>query len=379
LLKDAAKILRSDGVATPKRLLLPSYTASIFKAAAAFLTRMRRASPPDVVIAYSIKTNPLPEILDLVRGHGMWAEAITQDEVAHALGCGIPSQHIVLNGPAKWWPAPHPVPGYAAVFCDSLPELRAVHQRVLSHRLAAEYVGVRLRPATVNSRFGIGLHDPDAFREVVRILRHLPRGQGVGFHFHIASSLVGVRTWRYLAENFLAAVKLLTERIGSRPAAVSLGGGWHPDDWTAFLGGDFRQLMASCRQQLPRLQRVLLEPGKALAQNAMCLLSRVLEVRRFSGWTEIVVDGSISELPDVRSHPHRIASLDSSGALDLWGPGRDRVLGRLCMEFDILSDAVQIPRSLRQGDFVAYLNSGAYDASMSYRFGRGAPPGAREG
>jgi diaminopimelate decarboxylase len=44
------------------------------------------------------------------------------------------------------------------------------------------------------------------------------------------------------------------------------------------------------------------------------------------------------------------------------------------MEFDILSDAVQVPRDIREGSLVVYLDAGAYDASMAYSFGRGGVP-----
>lgn len=370
VLKDVGRILRADSGDTPRRFLLTSYAASLFKEAAEFLPA-RSSSSPHVVIAYSIKTNPLPELLDLARGTGMWAEAITQCEVAHAISHGIAPEHTVLNGPGKWWPDRIKVAAYGAIFCDSLQELRRLSKLVASRKLETHCLGIRLRPATVNSRFGIDLSDPRAFTEVVRALRQLPRGQGVGFHFHMASSMVGVKTWRYLAENFITAVQVLTGHIGPRPATISFGGGWHPDDWAAFLRKDFQNLLEACRRHLPTVQRIILEPGKALSQRSMCLLTRVLEVRRSRWRTEMVVDGSIAELPDVRSHPHRIVSRTSAGKVGLWGPGNDRILGRLCMEFDILADAIRIPRHIRDGDLVAFLDAGAYDASMAYNFSRG--------
>jgi len=369
-LKDVGRILRSDGVETPRRFLLTSYAASLFQEATQFLPA-RSASSPRVVIAYSVKTNPLPELLDLVRDSGMWAEAITQCEVAHAIKHGIAPEHTVLNGPGKWWPERVQVPAYGAIFCDSIQELRNLYPRVADGRVKTRCLGVRLRPATVNSRFGIDLSDPRVFSEVVRTLKRLPSGQGIGFHFHMASSMVGVRTWRYLAENFITAVQVMIGHIGTRPSTISFGGGWHPDDWTAFLRRDFQKLAGACRRHLPTVQRIILEPGKALSQRAMCLLTRVLEIRRAPGHTEMVVDGSIAELPDVRSHPHRIVSRTSSGKVGLWGHGSDRVLGRLCMEFDILADAARIPRYVKEGDYVAFLDAGAYDASMAYHFSRG--------
>ncbi len=375
---DVGRILRAAAADTPKRFVLPSYASSLFKEAAACLPKKRKASGPDIVIAYSIKTNPLPELLSLARTHGMWAEAITQYEVAQALSHGIAPAHTVLNGPGKWWPAHLPATSYGAIFCDSLQELRALHPRVVRRQVVTDCLGVRLRPATVTSRFGIDLSDPRVFTEVVQILKRLPRGQGIGFHFHMASSMVGVRTWRYLAENFIMAVALMLQQIGARPATISFGGGWHPDDWTAFLRDDLRRLTEECRRHLPTVRRIILEPGKALSQRAMCLLTRVLEVRRGRERTELVVDGSIAELPDVRSHPHRIVSRNTAGKVAQWEEGGDRILGRLCMEFDILADTVRIPRHIKAGDCLAFLDAGAYDASMAYVFSRGFVPAVSE-
>lgn len=374
LLQDVQRILRTGWAETPRRFLLPDYATSTFRESASLLDRLQPAGQPDLVMAYSIKTNPSPELLGLARDAGLWAEAIAQSEVTHAVGLGFPPEQIVLNGPGKWWPAPVKTPRYGAIFCDSLQELRMLRPRLSSGDLVADYVGLRLRPATVNSRFGIGLHEPAVLAEAVALLQRLPRRQGLGFHFHIASSLFGVRTWHSLAENFLAAVGLLCDRLRGRPVVVSFGGGWHPDDWSDFLRGEFRQLVTACRRQLPMVRRIILEPGKALSQRSMCLLTHVLEVRRSRTRAELVVDASVAELPDVRSHPHRIASLGPSGGLALWGAGPDRVLGRLCMEFDILSDSVQAPKTVRRGDLLAYLDAGAYDASMAYSFGSGGLP-----
>ncbi|MDE3117467.1 MAG: hypothetical protein KGL03_00495 [Nitrospirota bacterium] len=374
LLQDVQRILRTGWAETPRRVLLPGYATSTFRESASLLDRLQPAGRPDLVMAYSIKTNPSPALLGLARDAGLWAEAIAQSEVTHAVGLGFPPEQIVLNGPGKWWLAPVKTPRYGAIFCDSLQELRMLRPRLSSGDLVADYVGLRLRPATVNSRFGIGLHEPAVLAEAVALLKRLPRRQGLGFHFHIASSLFGVRTWHSLAENFLAAVGLLCDRLRGRPVVVSFGGGWHPDDWSDFLRGEFRQLVTACRRQLPMVRRIILEPGKALSQRSMCLLTHVIEVRRSRTRTELVVDASVAELPDVRSHPHRIASLGPSGRLALWGTGPDRVLGRLCMEFDILSDSVQAPKTVRQGDLLAYLDAGAYDASMAYSFGSGGLP-----
>lgn len=368
--RDVGRLLGSGRTETPRRFLLKSYAASLFRRTAERRSR-RPLSSPQLVIAYSIKTNPLPDLLDLARQSGMWAEAITQCEVAHAMNRGIAPSRTVLNGPAKWWPDMIKGVAYGAVFCDSLEELRRLSAQVARKRVQTQCLGIRLRPGTVSSRFGIDLSEPEVFNEVVRLMKRLPTGQEIGFHFHIASSMIGVKTWRDLAYNFLTAVDILSAQIGPRRATISFGGGWHPDDWDGFMQRELPRLVTVCRRTLPHVHRLILEPGKALCQRTMCLLSRVLEVRRSRGRTEIVVDASIAELPDLRSHPHRMVSCKPDGRIALWERGSDRILGRLCMEFDILADTVQIPPRIKAGDLMAFLDAGAYDASMAYPFSRG--------
>ncbi|HZQ72421.1 MAG TPA: hypothetical protein VFB08_05860 [Burkholderiales bacterium] len=364
LRRDLLRVLRSGAGDTPRRFLLPEYAASQFREAARAASRVKAS--PRVVLAYSIKTNPFPGLLDLARAHGMRAEAITQAEVAHALRRGFRMEDTVLNGPAKWWPEPVRETGYAAIFCDSLQELRALRGALAAGRVRARSVGLRLRPATVRSRFGVDLSERKSFAEAVRLLRSLPRDQEIGFHFHQASSAVGVRTWQYLARNFIAAAGILGEHAGRPPAALSVGGGWHPDDWSRFLRAELGDLARLCRRQIPSLRELIVEPGKALAQRSMGLVMRVLEVRR----GELLVDGSVAELPDLPSHPHRFVSL-KAGKLASWPSGRTRLLGRLCMEFDVVGEALHPPAGLRAGDLVAVLDCGAYDASMAYLFSRG--------
>jgi diaminopimelate decarboxylase len=83
-----------------------------------------------------------------------------------------------------------------------------------------------------------------------------------------------------------------------------------------------------------------------------------------------VVDGGINDLPDLWSAPH--LAYIYSYAINSWLPvnrGTSRILGRLCMESDILYTAVEVPENCSVGDLLVVFNVGAYDTSMSYRFG----------
>jgi diaminopimelate decarboxylase len=51
--------------------------------------------------------------------------------------------------------------------------------------------------------------------------------------------------------------------------------------------------------------------------------------------------------------------------------GKTHLMGRLCMEHDIVARYVELPAGARVGDLLVFCDAGAYDRSMSYVFGRG--------
>jgi diaminopimelate decarboxylase len=84
------------------------------------------------------------------------------------------------------------------------------------------------------------------------------------------------------------------------------------------------------------------------------------------------VDGSIAELPMHFFQPHRILHRDSqTGELRPLRRGKTMLMGRLCMEHDIVARGVELPAGARAGDLLVFCDAGAYDRSMSYVFGRG--------
>ena len=68
----------------------------------------------------------------------------------------------------------------------------------------------------------------------------------------------------------------------------------------------------------------------------------MLDVRERGDVREVVVDASLAEIPRAGVYPHRILSRAGDDWRQ-WGQGPDRVLGRLCMEDDVLRVGVAIP------------------------------------
>jgi diaminopimelate decarboxylase len=336
-------------------------------------------STPDleVVIAYSAKTNPDARMLQLVREHGLHIEAISQHEVAAALASGYPEDEIVLNGPAKWWPRPVTSRPVHAIFCDSLEEFAALQQQPSA---TASIVGIRLRPPSAVSRFGIELSNAHSRTRLLELVRAMPETWALGCHFHIQSSVIGTHSWWQAFGSMLEEIACLSSESGRAVACVDIGGGWDPADWSSFLDR-LPLALHQLRKALPTVHELIIEPGKALAQRSGATVMSVLEVRRALDGTvhEVVVDGSVAEVPQFYNYPHPIAMRAVAEEATSWRPlgrGSARILGRLCMEKDIIATHLDIPRAVRAGDLIVVLDTGAYDRSTAYSFGLGSVPDA---
>ena len=356
---------------TPKWLFFESVAYFLFESMA---RASNQTTVPIVKAAYSVKTNPDARFLDLARQFGFLAETISQKEIDKAVSRGFTMEQIVLNGPGKWWPdgrrrrAP-----LHALFCDSIEEFENVLKVIQTDHPLSQIIGVRIRPPQIVSRFGIPVASFDAFRKLVQLVKILPSGYKLGIHFHIPSSEIGLQAWWRLFDSMLNWGKAIEAASGRKIQVIDIGGGFFPEDLQMEIQTRISHLRRSALRALPGLEEIILEPGKALTQPAMGLATRVLEMRRsVSGTTEVVVDGSIAELPDIWHYPHRVVWMRPEGSWKLLEqPGTSRIMGRLCMEGDILAESINVPREIRKGDILIFLDSGSYDRSMSYAFGRG--------
>jgi diaminopimelate decarboxylase len=357
-----ADLTAPDGAATtPRREIAPER----FRARVAEL----RDALPDALLAYSIKTCPHPVLLSEAHQQGLVAEAISLDELDAAVAVGFDPGKAILNGPAKWWPTRDAVRCWA-FFADSFAELEQLRRRLDDgFRLEAAVVGVRIAPRSVVSRFGIPLERTADIARAASLVGDLcdRLGAGWGIHFHHAESVLGPQRWQREAAGSLGLADPLAARLGRAPSVVDFGGGWHIDD-LPLIPDAVRHVLTygpSCLEEAT----LVVEPGKLLTEPAASVVTRVIVGGPRGKAREVVVDAALGDIPESRYRGHPIARWDG----DAWVPlkqGRDRILGRSCMETDILATNVDLD-GVGEGDHLAFGLCGAYDLSMAYPFGRG--------
>jgi diaminopimelate decarboxylase len=361
-----------DSCGTPVRLRLPEAINARFDRMASLALEWESQCAVPVRVAYSLKTDPNNLLVAAAHQHGFLAEAISQDEVQRAVGAGFGPEGIVLNGPVPFWRSDqfrqHKVHAW---FADSVQALRT------HSTLAPSYiVGARLRLPGVSSRFGVPMDDPDSWSQLLAAFRDLdldgPDAPQLGLQIHTPSSSVGTDRWPLLFDTLVDAATTIERLVGVPVRALDIGGGWHPDDGDQVLAPALAGLLTRAKAALPGLREAIIEPGKWLALQSAVLVTRVLEVRRTDNACEVVVDASIAEMPNLANAPALFVSRRPDGAWHALLEGDDRIVGRLCMEEDILAVGVAIPEWISSGSLMGVLNAGAYSASMSYEFGRGS-------
>jgi diaminopimelate decarboxylase len=360
-------------VQTPQFLFMDTTAAALFRRAAARAQRLS-TNEVQVVSGYSIKTNPDARLIKLALDNGFLAEGISLLEVHKALEVGFRPDQVVLNGPGKWWPeGMMPKEPLHAVFCDSVADLDRTVAAITAGEMRAKHVGVRLRTPNVVSRFGIPLDSPATFRALIAAVKRLPQDTAFGIHFHMASSNIGVGGWWHLFESMLRWCRSIERLSGRTVEILDMGGGWFPDDWHNEDETAFAKAVETIRAMLPGVRQIVSEPGKAMAQPSMALAMRILEIQEHEeDRVEAVVDASIAELPMYFHYPHRmLRRCGKTGALQPVGRGKTHLMGRLCMEHDIVAANVDLPEGTRAGDLLIFCDAGGYDRSMSYVFGCG--------
>jgi len=348
----AAEALAGD---TPRRIFLPG------------VVRERLASVADrcrglggaitVQPCYSVKTDPDRRLLEAARDCSWFAEVISASEHEWTRQNGFADERTIYNGPR---PLDTDRPIHAA-FADSVEALSR-----LCERRSARFIGVRVRPPEIPSRFGIRM--PDDLDDAVEALKATDEQQRLGVSFHITHSEYERRTWLEIAQAVMDVAAELESRTGRSFEIFDVGGGWTPKLLDLALEQEFPRLLRTLARRLPDVHTVYLEPGQSITRPTQVVVATVLEVR--ARRNEIVIDAGFADMPQAHDEPPPVMFV-LEGELQPAGPGVGRILGPYCVEYDVVATDVEVPRAVRPGDRVVLGDMGAYESSLAFAFARG--------
>jgi diaminopimelate decarboxylase len=325
---------------------------------------------PAVEVAYSYKTNRLPAILRALAAEGAGHEVVCEAEYALARDAiGAAGPDVIVNGPVK----PDALLARAGqdgalVIVDCEPELeraaRAGVERV-GLRVALPGIGAGptrfgIAPATVaqaaSAARGLGLELEALSAHLVSTGFDRPLGDAPRLGAAITVS------WPPPPDGHAAAASCLGRlAVGLDVPAVDLGGGFPPAPAVAAHAAAVTDALRADGFE----GRLILEPGRALVNDAVTLAFSVVAIKRLHDGTRcVMVDAGTNLLPGTLWSWPRIEAADA--------PGRPTtpalVSGPLCLNVDVLSPDAPLPE-MRPGDLLVARDVGAYQQAQSTQFG----------
>ncbi len=330
-------------------------------------------------IHYAFKANMNGALLSLLRAEGAAAEVVSLGEMLAAVKVGYRGDEILFTSSSK---GPEEIAKAveigAVVNVDSRDEL----EQVAAHTEAAgrtARISFRINPGVdpntlhqintgiAGSKFGLHL-DGGLARAAYARARELPSIRITGVHCHIGSQITEVDGYVATARKMLSFVRDLEDGLSIRVSFVNLGGGlgvpYHdgeeglpPEALASALEPLWKEFTVDAGYE-PELW---MEPGRFFVGPAGFLVTRVNSVKATPLKVFVNVNAGSNTLlrPAMYAAHHRARVVGRTGVTETLD-----IAGDVCETGDILAAERRLPRP-ESGDFVVFLDAGAYGFSMA--------------
>jgi diaminopimelate decarboxylase len=376
----------ADLIGTPFYL----YDATVLRTKLAELRALTDGA--NLCCRYALKANSARRILSEVRGAGLWADAVSGNEVLRAIRAGFPAGH---NPPS--------IMLTSDVFRDNA--LTTVLEHAVLPNVGSPGMVRDLRDAgyrgpialRANPGFGHGhvqavdtggpsskhgvWHEDLAETRTLAAEARLPI---VALHVHVGT---GPQRGEFDA-NMRKLIEFYESLLPEFPDAVSVnfGGGLpHPyrPDAVPYDLASYRPILLEAAERLRKAAgkpiRIEIEPGRYPVAGMGLLVARVKDIKKTRanskgpGHTFVMCDAGFNDLvrPAMYGAYHHISILGSGAGR---APEPLVVAGPLCESGDVFTrddHELLVPRSLPRpdpGDLLVLHDAGAYGASMSSNY-----------
>jgi diaminopimelate decarboxylase len=373
---------------TPVYLMDEDY---IRKQCRAFKKALEDSFGEDCMVLYASKAASFIKIYEIIAEEGLGTDVVSCGEICTAKKAAFPMEKAFFHSNNKTdrdiaYAMDNGV-GYFVT--DNEEELFAIEKEA-SKRGIKQKILLRITPGIdphtfkavrtgcVDSKFGSAIETGQA-EEITKKALDCEHVELMGFHCHIGSQIEETEIYVRTAEIMLDFIADIRRKTGYETKVLDLGGGFFarytseqpvrtPWDYLPNLG---EYINASIeRLGIPK-PMVCIEPGRSIVAEAGMTLYTVGTIKKIPGYKNYVsVDGGMPDNIRFALYGSPYTILPANKMNDISETMTADVVGRCCESGDIIQPNVELPSSMKRGDILACLSTGAYHYSMANNYNR---------
>ncbi len=352
------------------------------------ISKLKSSNINNLSLFYAMKSNPLQEILRLVKGEDLGVETTSIGEMGRALLTGFRPEEILVTGPGKIDSTlDYAISnGVRYIIIESLNEARKVNQLAKNYR-SRQPILIRISPTNAvqgeDLREGFALFggkpvkygiDEEELQQALPEIMNLQNLNVEGVHVFAASGISDYRLLIKHVDEIFNLVKNLDKSF-LQLQVIDFGGGFgysHNNTYEFDISSYFSRLNNLTKSHHFEEKKLFLELGTYISAPCGTYIAEIVDVKHSRGEYFLIVNGGIHHLlrPSLISN-HTIQVYNSDGEpIKECQDTEVNIVGNLCHPIDILSRNSKIPVEPRNiekliGGKVAILNCGAYGANFS--------------
>ncbi len=344
----------------------------------------------DALPLYASKAASFKEIYRIMKEEQMGIDVVSCGEIITAYEAGFPLEQAYFHSNNKTDAdiayAIEKGVGYFVV--DNEDELYAIED-IAAKKNHRQKILLRLTPGIdthtyeavntgkVDSKFGSAIEtgQAEAITALALSLSHIDLR---GFHCHVGSQVFDSDTFIRSSEIMMEFIGKIREKYGYTAKELDLGGGYGvrylETDPELDIAANIAEVAKAVKSQAAALNlpmpAIRLEPGRSIVADSGMTLYTIGTIKKIPGYKNYIsVDGGMSDNP-------RYALYGSE--YTVVAPDRMKeecnfpcsLVGRCCESGDIIQENITLPASLKRGDPIAVLTTGAYNFSMASNYNR---------
>ncbi|MBO5926779.1 MAG: diaminopimelate decarboxylase [Clostridia bacterium] len=345
-------------------------------------------------VLYASKALSCKRIYEIMKEEGMGIDVVSQGEIFTAKKAGFPLDKAYFHSNNKTDDdIDYAIKcGVGTFVVDNVEELVVIDE-IARKNHKKQNVLLRLTPGIdphtydaistgkVDSKFGSPIETGQA-EEITKIALNLKNVCLKGFHCHVGSQVFDSDVYLKASKVMLSFIAEMNKKLGYSAEILDLGGGYgvrYIEDQPIIdvyeniklVGEYIKSLVSSLNIEMPK---IFFEPGRSIVADSGLTLYTVGTVKRIPGYKNYVsVDGGMTDNPRFALYKADytvVPAYDMLKKRDMTAS----IVGRCCESGDIIQENVNMPSTIKRGDIIACLTTGAYNYSMSSNYNRIARP-----